>query len=64
MYRRPIWFKLLGPPLELWIEELLKVMGNTIGKFIGLEQKFHSKFNKKVIKLLVELIFIRATRGN
>jgi hypothetical protein len=46
---------ILGFPLELWLEEVLKTIGNSLGKFIAVEENFQQQDDKWVVKVLVEL---------
>jgi hypothetical protein len=40
--------------LELWSEEILKTIGNSLDKFIAVEEKFQQQYEKQVVKVLVE----------
>jgi len=47
-----VWVKLLRIPTKLWNKEVMKALGNDLGKFINLEVEFHTKVDRKVIKKL------------
>jgi hypothetical protein len=54
-YIQPIWICLPRLPVELWNKDVLNTLGDGIGKFLSMEANFHSKVDKKVIKILVEI---------
>jgi len=40
--------------MELWNEKGVESLEDRIGKFIDLEEGFHLKFDRKVVKILVK----------
>ena len=50
-----LWAILPGLPFPLWNHSLLEGVGNTIGRFVALEDDFMQTFDKMKAKILVEL---------
>ena len=46
---------LLALPFPLWSKDILTGIANTIGRFVSLEKDFHTIFDKRTAKVLVEL---------
>ena len=55
MKKRHLWELLPGIPFPLWNRSLLEGVGNTIGRFVALEDDFMNSFGKRMEKNLVEL---------
>ena len=53
--KRHLWVLLLHLPFPLWSRQILEGIGNTIGRFISVEDDFHLVYDKRVAKILVEL---------
>jgi hypothetical protein len=64
MFVESISVKLYALPMELWNEDLLKKIGDELNKFINIKGNFHSKVDRKVIKILVDLISKRVYLRN
>ena len=54
-FTHPTWVKILGLPIEMWSGAILKNIGDNIVKFIF--EGFHSKIDKRVVKILLEMDF-------
>ena len=50
-----LWVILLAFPFPLWSKGLLEGIANTIGRFVALEDDFQSIFDKRKVKVLVEM---------
>ena len=46
---------MLGFPFPLWNRSLLEGIGNTIGRFVAVEDDFMNAYDKRIAKILVEL---------
>jgi hypothetical protein len=55
MHIQQIWVLLLGLPLEFWSKEMPKSIGNSLGRFIFMEDDFLGKMDKRVVRLLAKL---------
>ena len=53
--KRHLWAILPGLPFPLWNRSLLEGVGNTIGRFVALEEDFMNSYDKRKAKILVEL---------
>ena len=53
--KRHLWNLLLGLPFSLWNRSLLEGVGNTIGRFVAVEEDYMNAYNKRMAKILVEL---------
>ena len=53
--KRHLWVLLPHLPFPLWNRQILEGIGDTIGRFISVEDDFHLIFDKRVAKILVEL---------
>ena len=53
--KRHLWVLLLGLPFPLWNRSLLEGIGNTIGRFMAVEDDFMNSYDKRMAKILVEL---------
>ena len=42
-------------PFPLWSKDILTAIANTIGRFVALDKYFHTTFDKRTAKVLVEL---------
>ena len=50
-----MWAILPGLPFPLWNQSLLEGVGNTIGRFVALEDDFMNSYDKRKAKILIEL---------
>ena len=53
--KRHLWALLSGLPFLLWNRSLLEGVGNTIGRFVALDDDFMNSFDKGKAKILVEM---------
>ena len=53
--KRNLWVLLPALPFPLWSHSFLEGISNTIGWFIAVEDDFHSIFDKRCAKVLIEL---------
>ena len=53
--KRHLWVLLPHLPFPLWSRQILEGIGNTIGRFISVEDDFHLVYDKRVAKILVEM---------
>ena len=56
--KRHLWVLLPGLPLPLWNREIMEGIGNTIGRFVAVEDDFLHTFDKRMAKILVEMDLI------
>ena len=52
--KRHLWVLLSHLPFPLWIRTILEGIGNTIGRFVFVEDEFQQVYDKRVAKILVE----------
>ena len=50
-----MWALLPGRPFLLWNRPLLEGVGNTIGRFVELDDDFMNSYDKSMAKIFVEL---------
>ena len=50
-----LWALLLGLPFPVWNRSLLEGIGNTIGRFVAVEEDFMNTYDKRMAQILVEL---------
>ena len=50
-----MWTLLPGLPFPLWNHSILEGIGNTIGRFVAVEEDFMNSYDKKMARILVEL---------
>ena len=53
--KRHLWVFLLGLPFPLQNCSLLEDIGNTIGRFVAIEEDFMNTYDKRMAKILVEM---------
>ena len=53
--KQHLWVLLPGLPFPLWSRSLLEGVGNTIGRFVAVEEDFMHSFDKRMEKILVEM---------
>ena len=53
--KRHLWVLMPALPFPLWSKDILIGIANTIGRFVALEKYFHTSFNKRTARVLVEL---------
>ena len=53
--KRHLWVLLPHLPFPLWSRQFLEGIGNTIGRFVLVEDDFHQVYDKRVAKILVEM---------
>ena len=53
--KRHLWALLPGLPFPLWNHPLLEGVGNTIGRFVVLDDDFMNSYDKRMAKISVEL---------
>ena len=53
--KRHLWTLLPGLPFPLWNRSLLEGVGNTIGRFVALDEDFMNSYDKRLAKILVEI---------
>ena len=53
--KRHLWALLPGLPFPLWNRSLLEGVGNTLGRFVALDDDFMNSFDKRMDKILVEM---------
>ena len=54
LFIQKVWVMMPGLPMELWIQEILKKLGNSLETFIALEENFKRKEDKRIIKISLE----------
>ena len=52
--KRHLWVIMPHVPFPLWSRPILEGIGNTIGRFISVEEDFLQVYDKRVAKILVE----------
>ena len=53
--KRHLWALLPGLPFPLWNRDTLEGIGNSIGRFIAIEEEFLNTFDKRMARILVEI---------
>lgn len=53
--RRHLWVLLPQLPFPLWSKSILEGIGNTIGRFVAVEDDFLQVYDKRMARILVEL---------
>ena len=53
--KRHLWVLLPSLPLPLWNREVMEGIGNTIGRFVAVEDDFLHSYDKRMAKILVEM---------
>ena len=62
--KRHLWTLLPGLPFPLWNRSLLEGVGNTIGRFVVLDEDFMSSYDKRLAQILVEIDISRGLPAN
>ena len=50
-----LWVLLPGLPFPLWDRSLLEGIGNTIGRFVAMEEDLMNTYDKRMARILVEM---------
>ena len=53
--KQHLWVIMHALPFPLWSKDILIGIANSIGRFVALEKDFHSSFDKRAARVLVEL---------
>ena len=53
--KRHLWVILPGLPFPLWNRDVMEGIGDTIGRFVAVEDDFLHTFDKRMAKILVEM---------
>ena len=61
--KRHLWTLLPGLPFLLWNRSLLEGIGNTIGRFVAVEEDFMNSYDKRLARVLVELDISKGLLG-
>ena len=56
---RHLWVLLPALPFPLWNKDILTDLANMIGCFVALEKYFHLIFDKRMAKVLVEIVITK-----
>ena len=53
--KQHLWVLLPALPFPLWSRSMLEGIGNTIGRFVAVEEDFMNSYDKRMAKILVEM---------
>ena len=53
--KRHLWVLLPQLPFPLWSKSILEGIGNTIGRFVSVEDDFLQVYDKRIARILVEM---------
>ena len=53
--KRHLWVLLPSLPFPLWSRSLLEGIANTIGLFVAVEEDFMLTYDKRMVKIMVEM---------